>query len=92
MLPETGALGATQAPDPLKQTLPTAALPFGILFTAHVTVASGVLATVAANIACCVAASVAVGGETLTVIPPRVRVSVAAALSGPPLASGLTTA
>jgi hypothetical protein len=92
MLPETGALGATHAPDPLRQTWPTAALPFGTPFTAHVTVASGVPATVAANIACCVAASVAVGGETLTVIPPRVTVTVAAALSGSPLASGLTTA
>jgi hypothetical protein len=68
------------------------ALPFGTPFTAHVTVASGVPATVAANIACCVAASVAVDGETLTVIPPPVTVTVAAALSGPPLGCGLTTA
>jgi hypothetical protein len=92
MLPETGALGATQAPDPLRQTWPTVALPFRMPLTAHVTVLSGVLVTVAANIACWVAASVAVGGETLTVIPPRVTVTVAAALSGSPLASGLTTA
>ena len=92
MLPETGALGATQAPDPLRQTWPTVALPLGTPFTAHVTVASSVPATVAANIACCVAASVALGGETLTVIPPPVTVTVAAALSGPPLACGFTTA
>jgi hypothetical protein len=92
MLPETGALGATQAPDPLRQIWPTVALPFGMPFTAHVTVLSGVLATVAANIACWVAASVALGGETLTVTPPLVRVSVAAALSGPPLGCGFTTA
>lgn len=92
MLPETGTLGATQAPDPLKQTWPTVALPFGTPFTAHVTVASGVPATVAANIACCVAASVAVGGETFTVIPPPVTVTVATALSGSSLGCGLTTA
>ena len=92
MLPETGALGATQAPDPLRQTWPTVALPFEMPFTAHVTVVSGVPVTVAANIACCVAASVAVGGETLTVIPPSVIVTVAAALSGSPLGCGLTTA
>lgn len=92
MLPETGALGATQAPDPLKQTWPTVAFPFSMPLTAQVTVASGVPATVAANIACCVAASVAVGGETPTVIPPAVRVTVAAALSAPPLGCGLTTA
>jgi hypothetical protein len=53
---------------------------------------SGVLATVAANIACWLAPSVAVGGETLTLIPPPVTVTVAAALSGPPLGCGLTTA
>jgi len=68
------------------------ALPFGTPFTAHVTVVSSVLATVAANIARCVAASVAVGGETLTVIPPPVTVTVAAALSAPPLGCGLTIA
>lgn len=92
MLPETGALGATQAPEPLRQIWPTAALPFGMPFTVHVTVVSGVLETVAANIACWVAASVAVCGETLTVIPPLVTVTVAAAFSRPPLACGITTA
>jgi hypothetical protein len=92
MLPEIGALGATHAPDPFRHTWPTVALPFGTPFTAHVTVASAVPATVAANIACCVAASVALGGETFTVIPPSVTVTIAAALSGPPLGCGLTTA
>lgn len=92
MPPETGALGATQTPDPLMQTWPTVALPFGMPFTAHVTVASGVPPTVAVNIACWVAASVAVGGETFTAIPPPVRVTVAAALSGLPLGCGLTIA
>jgi hypothetical protein len=92
MLPVTAALGGTQTPDPLRQIWPTVALPFRMPFTAHVTVASGVPATVAANIALCVAASVAVGGETLTVIPPPVRVTVAAALSAPPLGCVLTTA
>jgi hypothetical protein len=88
MLPETGALGATQAPDPLRQICPTEALPF----TDHVTVVSGVLATVVANIACWLAPNVAVDGAMLTVIPSPVTVTVAAALSGPPLGCGLTTA
>jgi hypothetical protein len=92
MLPETGALGATQAPEPFAQIWPTAALPFAMPFTAHVTVVSGVLATVAANIACWLAPSVAVGGKMLTVIPPSVTVTVAAALSSPPLGCGFTTA
>jgi hypothetical protein len=92
MLPEIGALGATQVPDPLRQICPTAALPFAIPFTAHVTVVSGVFATAAVNIACWVEARVAVGGEMFTVIPPSVIVSVAAALSGPPLGCGFTTA
>lgn len=92
MLPETGALGATHAPDPLRQTWPAAALPFAMPFTDHVTVVSGVLPIAAANIACWLAPSVAVGGEMLTVIPPSVTVTVAAALSGPPLGCGLTTA
>lgn len=75
------------------QIWPTATLPFAMPLTAHVTVVSCVPATVAANIACCVAAKVAVGGETLTVIPrPLVSVTVAAALSGPPLGCGFTTA
>jgi hypothetical protein len=66
MLPAAGPGGAAHGFDPDMQTCPTTLLPSGTPFTDHVTVASGVFATIAANDPRCMGMNVADGGEMLT--------------------------
>lgn len=53
---------------PVWQTWPTVALPFGTPFTDQVTVVSDVFVTVGVNVMRWLTASVAVAGETLTLM------------------------
>jgi hypothetical protein len=82
MAPATGPAGGTHGFDPVSHTCPTLALPFGIPFTDQVTVASDVLATIAAKDIRWPVATVAVGGATFTVTL-LVMVAVAASVLAP---------
>ena len=72
------------------QIWPTAALPFGMPFTVHVTEVSEALRTVAVNARSWLGASVAVGGEML-MLSALVSVTVSDAVAGLPPA-GVTVA
>ena len=80
MLPEPGAVGATQGFDPVWQTWPTFTSPFAAPFTVQVTVVSDAFITVGVNVMRWFTASVADGGATLTLIA-LVTVTVAAAIA-----------
>jgi len=80
MLPEPGAVGATQGFDPVWQTWPTFTSPFATPFTLQVTVVSDAFITVGVNVMRWFTASVADGGATLTLIA-LVTVTVAAAIA-----------
>jgi hypothetical protein len=80
MPPEPGTVGATQGFDPVWQTWPTFTFPFATPFTLHVTVVSDAFVTCGVNVVRWFTASVADGGETLTLIA-LVTVTVAAAVA-----------
>jgi hypothetical protein len=62
-----GPVGGWHGFDPDTQTSPIVVLPFAMPFTLHNTVVSGVFVTVAENVARPFTATLALGGETLTV-------------------------
>ena len=78
-------MGETHGFDPVTQISPTVTLPFKIPFTVQVTAVSGVFVTFAVNVARCVTAIVADGGETLT-LTLLVIVTLADAVAGPQVA------
>lgn len=80
MLPEAGPVGATQGFVPVWQTWPTVALPFATPLTVQVTLVSFAFVSVGVNVMRWFTASVAVGGETVTLML-LVTVTVAAALA-----------
>ena len=90
MLPEAGLAGATHGFVPGSQTWPTLALPFGMPFTDQVTVVSDVFATLGINDMRWPVETVAVGGETPTVI--SVVMATVADSVVPPLVTELAVA
>ncbi|MGH9688991.1 MAG: hypothetical protein ACRD5K_18105 [Candidatus Acidiferrales bacterium] len=84
-------MGTAQGFDPLTHTWPTLAFPFGTPLTAHKTLVSGELATVAVNDCRWPGDRVAALGVTVTVTP-LVIVTVADALAVPPPVTALGVA
>ena len=82
---ERGPDGGTQGFVPARQIWPTSEFPSGMPFTDHVTLVSVVFVTVAAKLALAFTATVVLGGDTVT-LTLLVIVTIAAAVTGPPLA------
>jgi len=87
---ESGAEGGTHGFVAATQICPRSVLPLGMPFTYQVTVVSDVFSTLAAKVALAFTATVVLGGETIT-LTLLVMVTVADAVTGPPLA-GLNVA